>query len=134
MTDINIKYLERYSAEIEKLEILNRELEWLYYPVSSPNGKEMSGGGGSSSSPTESALKKIEKVIQKINEQKQVISEYVEEVNAWLNDLEDKELVSIIRYHYMDRLTWRETCKKVYGYSDRQVCRKRVMRYFGKEK
>ena len=135
MTVISIKDLERFAAESEKLEILQKELAWLYYPVSSPNGKENLGGmTNTPSNPTAAAITKINNVTAQIIEQQAVVAERIEAINAWLDTLTDEELVRIIRWHYMEGLTWRDTCRKVYGYYDRHVCRKRVMRYFGVEK
>lgn len=132
--DITIKVLEEYRADCEKLRTFEKELEWLYYPVSSPNGREMLGGPSSPSDPTAQAYQKIQKQKEKIEEQRWELSNRLAEVNEWLISLSDSELISIVRFHYMEGLTWRETAKAVYGYYDRQVCRKRVMRYFGKEK
>lgn len=135
MTDISIKDLERFAAESEKLEILQKELEWLYYPVSSPNGRESLGGmTNSPSDPTSQAITKINRITKQIIEQQAIVAERIEIINEWLDTLNDEEFVRIIRWHYMEGLTWRDTCRKVYGYYDRHVCRKRVMRYFGVEK
>ena len=55
-------------------------------------------------------------------------------VNAWLVELDDPEIRSIIRWHYLNGKSWKQTSGLVYGANSYYNARKVLMRYFGKEK
>ena len=57
----------------------------------------------------------------------------LEDIERWLITCEDPEIVSIIRWHYLLGLDWRQTNKKVYGYPDYWRSRKKIVRFFEKK-
>lgn len=57
-----------------------------------------------------------------------------ERVNAWLIELDDPEIRSIIRWHYLNGKSWKQTSRLVYGANSYYNARKTLMRWFGKEK
>jgi hypothetical protein len=64
--------------------------------------------------------------------QRQELYELVEEIERWLTTVEDTEIVSIIRWHYLLKLNWRQTNLKVYGYPDYYYSRQKIIKYFEK--
>lgn len=133
--DITLKDLENYKGLLSELEALEQERMWAYFPVSSPNGREQIGQRGNSvSDPTATALDKLEKLDVRITKKRDEVAEQLSAILDWLDTVDDAELRAIIHWHYLQGLDWKKTNLKVYGYRSYQACRKRVMRYFGKEK
>ena len=133
--DITLADLENYKGLASELEALQQERQWAYYPVSSPNGREVIGQRGNMpSDPTTASLRKLEKLDERIEKKREEVAERLEAILDWLDAVEDAELRAIIHWHYLQGLDWQRTNLKVYGYKSYQACRKRVMRYFGREK
>lgn len=133
--DITLSDLENYKGLASELEALQQERQWAYFPVSSPNGREVLGQRGNTpSDPTSAALRKLEKLDERIEKKREEVAERLEAILDWLDAVEDAELRAIIHWHYLQGLDWQKTNLKVYGYRSYQACRKRVMRYFGREK
>ncbi len=132
---ITIEDLEQFRGMSSELEALTEERTWLYYPVSSPNGRENIGQRGNTpSDPTASAYHKIEAMDKRIERAREEIIEKQNAILDWLETVSDREVRAMIHWHYIRGLNWKQTSRKVYGYSDYQVARKRVMRFFGREK
>lgn len=135
MTIITLEDLESYRGLSSELQALKKEREWLYYPVSSPNGREMIGQRGNTpSDPTASAFYKIETIDKKIALRTAEIAERLDEILEWMDSVPDAEIRAMIHWRYLIGDDWRMVCRKVYGYDSPQACRKRVFRFFGKEK
>lgn len=133
--DITLADLENFKGLSSELEALVEERHWTYFPVSSPNGREVIGQRGNSvSDPTSAALRKLEKLDERIEKKRSEVADRLEGILDWLDTVEDAELRAIIHWHYLKGLDWQKTNLKVYGYRSYQACRKRVMRYFGREK
>ena len=133
--DITLADLENFKGLSSELEALVEERHWTYFPVSSPNGREVIGQRGNSvSDPTSAALRKLEKLDERIEKKRSEVADRLEAILDWLDSVEDAELRAIIHWHYLKGLDWQKTNLKVYGYRSYQACRKRVMRYFGREK
>lgn len=54
-------------------------------------------------------------------------------IEQWLNTVDDAEIRSIVRWHYILGLSWKRTAGKVYGRGDYYIARKKIYRFFGKE-
>jgi hypothetical protein len=136
VTDIiTIKDLEDFKGLSAELEALQRERQWAYFPVASPNGRENEGARGNTpSDPTANALRKIDLIDRRIAEKQDEIAERLSAILDWLDTVEDSEIRAIVHWHYLQGLDWQKTNLKVYGYKSYQACRKRIMRYFGREK
>lgn len=127
---MTIEKLEHYRDICSNIAAIKLELKYIYNPVSSPNGKEMLGGGSMPSNQTErNALLAIsinEKLEQRTNEQ----IELVTEIEDWLLSVSDPEIESIIRWHYIVGKNWKETSMKVYGIPNYDRARKKIHRFF----
>lgn len=132
---ITLRDLENYRGLSSELEALQKERQWAYFPVSSPNGREQIGQRGNTvSDPTAQALSNLEKIDVRIARKTEEVAEKLQEILDWLDTVEDAELRAIVHWHYLQGLDWTKTNLKVYGYRSYQACRKKVMRYFGREK
>lgn len=135
MDIITIEELESAYGLLKELEVLEEEKRWLYTPVSSPNGRVSEGARGNTvSNPTAAAVAKIQALDSKISAKRDEVADKIEQIEEWLDAVEDSELRSIVRWHYLLGLDWGKTTKKMYGYYNYHTCRKKVMRYFGREK
>ena len=128
---MTIEKLEQYYGISSNIEAIDEEIRTLYNPVASPTGKQ---GGGSStpSNPTERSAMRIAQLKDLLESQRLELYALVEEIERWLMTVTDTEIVSIIRWHYLLRLNWKQTNLKVYGYPDYDYSRKKIIRYFEK--
>ena len=88
----------------------------------------------SASNPTESAVEKILNLKELYSKKYEEALDLLAEVEAWLSTVDDVEIRSICRHHYILNKSWSQTSAIVYGFSSYYNSRKRVMRYFGREK
>jgi len=133
VTNITIEDLKSFRGLSAELAALQEERQWLYYPVSSPTGKD-EGHGTMPSDPTAQAVRKLREMDARILRKQTEIADRLSEILTWLDSVEDTEVRAMIHWYYLMNLDWAKTCLKVYGYRSNQACRKRVMRYFGYEK
>lgn len=133
MTDITLEDLKSFRGLSAELAALQEERQWLYYPVSSPTGKE-EGYSTTPSDPTAQAVRKLQEMDERIVRKQTEIAERLSAILTWLDSVDDVEVKAMIHWYYLNNLDWSRTCLKVYGYKSSQTCRKRVMRYFGYEK
>lgn len=131
---MTIETLEEYRGIASGVEAIEMEIQTLYNPISSPNGREMQGSfSGSPSDPTAHAAMRIISLREKLDEERERMYATLENIERWLMTCEDPEIVSIIRWHYLLGLDWRQTNKKVYGYPDYWRARKKIVRFFEKK-
>lgn len=131
---ITITDLEAFRGLSAEVEALQKEREWLYYPVVSPNGREQIGQKGNSvSDPTANAVSKLASLDKKIAERTERITEQLADIEEWLDTIPDKDahIRSAIRWHYLLGLDWGKTNVKIYGYHSYQTIRKAVHKYMG---
>ena len=134
MTNITLEDLKSFRGLSSELKALQEERQWLYYPVSSPNGKTGGSHGSTPSDPTSAAVRKIQEMDGRIFARQTEIAERLGRILDWMDHVEDAEIRAMIHWYYlMGADDWESVCLKVYGYRG-QACRKRVMRYFGYEK
>ena len=132
---MTIEKLEAYKALAATVEAIETEIATLYNPISSPNGRETIGAPGSGTSdPTAQSAMRIIALKEKLSEERENMYAVIEEIEDWLLNCPDPEIVSIVRWHYLLGLNWKQTTMKIYGYPDYQYCRKKIMRFFGREK
>ena len=125
--------LEAYRGLISEMKALSQQITSLYDTYRSPqlmsDAHSMSVG-----SPVETAVNKVLE-LKTVYEQK-----YEEAVNllynieTWLSQIEDSEIRSIARFHYVLGYSWERTNTAVCGYPSYYTARKKIMRYFGREK
>ena len=131
---MTIEQLEQYRGICSNIAAIKEELQAAYYPIASPTGKTEGGHGSVPGAPTERAAFKAmdleERLTHRIAEQEGAAAE----IESWLLTVADAEIESIVRWHYVIGLSWRQTTLKVYGYGDPYRTRKKIFRYFGKEK
>jgi len=133
---MTIEQLNVYRGVCANVDSIKMQIDSLYVPVSSPNGKRIIGSSGFiPGNPTEQAVSRIIRLKEELNEQLTLQFNLLNEITEWLNEVADTdpEVAALIRFHYVIGLSWKETAVKAYGYNaGHSRARKRVFRYFGR--
>lgn len=133
-TTMTIEKLEAYRGLTTEMMALQQQITSLYDTYRSPQLMNNGGHSMSAGSPTESAVSKILKLEEIYRNKYEEAVDLLSEVEAWLSTVEDSEIRSICRHHYILNKSWSQTSTIVYGYASYYAARKKVMRYFGREK
>lgn len=127
--------------ELEELRYLNseiravqQEIEGMYNTYRSPAFEKIGSSQQLAGDPTSEAVQKIMALQQKYNRMLNDMADRRDMVNAWLVSLDNGEIKSIIRWHYLNGKSWKQTSGLVYGANSYYNARKALMRWFGKEK
>lgn len=132
---MTIEKLEQYRGICSNISAIYAELTNAYYPYRSPNGKKDPIIYSSvPSDPTQQAVFNALDLQNRLELRLEEQAVALGEIETWLLTLTDPEIESIIRWHYVIGLNWKETTEKIYGYGDPYRTRKKIFRYFGKEK
>jgi hypothetical protein len=130
---MTIDDLRKYQAYKNEIESLEQEKLSFYYPIQSPaaNGSHSTTPGN----PTERAVNQIARIDEMINRKKELLRDKVEEIEHWIDTVEDPEVRAVARWHYLIGLTWNETARhNTYAVSSGESCRKIIKRYFAEKK
>jgi hypothetical protein len=129
---MTIEDLEKYRGTISEMKALELEIDALYDVRKSPTGHEGTGSTGPGDPTGRNAMRIIE-LKEKLLTQQEKWSDTALTIESWLATVEDPEIRSIVRWHYILGLSWKRTSAKVYGRGDYYIARKRIYRFFGKE-
>ena len=109
------------------IQSMQDEKEWIYGKVSSPNGRQTTGGFSSSpSDPTAMKVRRVEKLDNMIRE-KQELQLRCEQ---YVDDLPDGKLKLALRYRYILGWTWESTAQRINGSTSYQSLIKMVNGHF----
>ena len=130
------------SEELEELRYLNseiravqQEIEGMYNTYRSPAFEKIGSSPQHAGDPTADAVRKIIGLQAKYNSMLNDMADRRDRVNAWLVSLDDGEIKSIIRWHYLCGKSWKQTSGLVYGgRSNERNAYRVIRRYFGKDK
>lgn len=132
-TTMSIEKLEAYRGLTSEMQALSQQITSLHDTYRSPQVMSNGSHSMSVSSPTESAVGKILKLEEIYRQKYEVAAGLLLEVENWLSQVEDPEIRSIARFHYVLGYSWERTNTAVWGYPSYYTARKRLMRYLGKE-
>lgn len=132
--DMTIEKLEAYRGLTSEMKALSQQITSLYDTYRSP--LLMSSGSHSMSvgSPVETAVNKVLELKTVYEQKYEAAANLLYNIETWLSEIEDPEIRSIARFHYVLGYSWQRTNKAVYGYVSYYAARKKIMRYFGREK
>lgn len=134
METMSIEKLEAYRGLTSEMKALSQQITSLYDTYRSPQLMSNGSHSMSASSPTEGAVGKILKLEETYSVKFKEALDMLTEVEDWLSQVEDAEIRSICRHHYILNKSWQQTSTIMYGYPSYYNARKKVMRYFGREK
>lgn len=132
-TTMSIEKLEAYRGLTSEIKALSQQITSLYDTYRSPQLMSNGSHSMSAGSPTENAVAKILKLEQTYRRKYEETVDLLAEVENWLSHVDDAEIRSICRHHYLLNKSWQQTSAILYGYPSYNA-RKKVMRYFGREK
>ena len=132
--DMTIEKLEAYRGLTSEMKALSQQITSLYDTYRSPT--LMSNGSHSMSvgSPVETAVNKVLELKTVYEQKYEEAANLLYNIETWLSQIEDPEIRSIVRFHYVLGYSWQRTNTAVCGYPSYYAARKKVMRYFGREK
>lgn len=131
MEEITIEDLRAYQGIKKEIEAIREEIRMIY--IQSPGPKEVIGGRSSVSTPGDPTARKALKAIERRErlEIKETELEALQErIETYIDTMDDHHTAAIIRWHFIQGKSWRETCSRIYGYPDPDICRMAVRRYF----
>lgn len=132
MTIDDLEKLRYLDSEIRAVQ---QEIEGMYNTYRSPAFEKIGQSSLSPGDPTSEAVHKITTLQQKYNRMLIEMADRRDRVNAWLLSLDDGEIKSIIRWHYLCGKSWKQTSGLVYGgRSNERNAYRVIRRYFGKDK
>lgn len=131
---MTVEKLEAYRGLTSEIKGLREQIDSLYDTYRSPQLMSNGSHSMSASSPTENAVAKILKLEKTYRRKYEDAVDLLSEVESWLSQVEDPEIRSIIRFHYILNRSWQQTSAIVSGYPSYYAARKKIMRYFGREK
>lgn len=131
MTIDDLEELRYLNSEIKAVQ---QEIEGMYNTYRSPAFERIGSSPQLAGDPTSEAVQKIMTLQQKYNRMLNDMADRRDLVNAWLVSLDNGEIKSIIRWHYLNGKSWKQTSGLVYGANSYYNARKALMRWFGKEK
>lgn len=132
--EMTIEKLEQYKGLTSEMKALRDQIDSLYDTYRSPQFMSDGGHSMSAGSPTESAVAKIFKLEEIYRNKYEEAVDLLAEVESWLSHVDDAEIRSICRHHYILNKSWQQTSTIIYGYASYYNARKKIMRYFGREK
>lgn len=132
MTIDELEELRYLNSEIQAVQ---REIEGMYNTYRSPAFEKIGSSPQHAGDPTADAVRKIMDLQAKYNAMLNEMADRRDRVNAWLVSLDDGEIKSIIRWHYLNGKSWKQTSGLVYGgRSNERNAYRVIRRYFGKDK
>lgn len=131
MDDITLEDLRQYQDILEELEAIRDEIRMIY--IESPAPKEVIGGRSSVSTPGDPTARKAMKALERkerLENRERQLEDLQDRIEKYIDRMTDHHTAAIMRWHFIRGLTWRQTCSKVYGYPDPDICRMAIWRYF----
>ena len=132
MTIDDLEELRYLDSEIQAVQ---REIENMYNTYRSPAFEKIGQSPLSPGDPTAQAVSKVMQLQRKYNIMLTEMADRRDLVTAWLVSLDNGEIKSIIRWHYLNGKSWKQTSGLVYGdRSNERNAYRVIRRYFGKDK
>ena len=132
MTIDDLEELRYLNSEIRAVQ---QEIEGMYNTYKSPAFERIGQSPLSPGDPTAQAVSKVMQLQRKYNSMLTEMADRRDRVNAWLVEIDDPEIRSIIRWHYLNGKSWKQTSGLVYGgRSNERNAYRVIRRYFGKDK
>lgn len=126
--EMTIERLRSYRGIQKEKDEIMREIDLLYYPISSPRFSESH--GTQPGDPTAAAVAKIMAREERLNELTRELADELDYIEQWLETLDDHELRAIIRAHYLMGDSWARCTQRILSYEFSDTAKKRVYKFF----
>lgn len=131
--EMTVEKLEAYKGLVSNMQALQEEISALHNTYRSPLITDAGSHVMSAGSPVEGAINKIFELEKIYNKEYEAAANLLYEIETFISQIEDPEIRSIIRFHYMLGYSWQRTNTVICGYPSYYTARKKLMRYLGKE-
>lgn len=126
--DMTIERLRAFRGIQREIEEIDREISLLYYPIASPRSSETH--GTTPGDPTARAVSIIMKKQEDIEVLRARLAQELQDIEEWIDTLDDHELRAIIRAHYLLGDSWARCSQRVLNHRFSEAAKFRVYRYF----
>ena len=127
---LTIEELKNYRYLQMQAQAIQEQIRQMYVPISSPQLSQIGTKSNVPGDPTLQAFYKIERLNRELEEKVNEIAVQMKRILDWVDTIDNPEIQIIIRWHFMNGLSWKETARKIYSTSDSDSCRKKFYRYF----
>jgi hypothetical protein len=134
MEEMTLERLKAFEGIQKEVDEIQRELDLLYFPITSPNGRAGEGYNSTPGDPTASAVQRIMRLEGKLIRRRDRLANELEAIENWLETLPDHELCAIIRAHYLLGDSWERCTQRILSYDNSDTAKLRVYRFFGRIK
>lgn len=130
---MTIETLEQFRGMKSECDMITAEIESLYNPVASPNGRIDAGHGSMPGNPTERAAMRVMDRKRYLEAKQAEMMQNLSDIETWLESVSDAQIRALIRCYYILGKTWKATSIKIYGYPCPQRAHQKVHRFFGSD-
>lgn len=131
---MTIEELDEYKFLKSEIESLEFQISNLYNTYKSPRTDTVSQHGNEVLDRNTVFITRADMLRNHYIEKQNELLNKTIKIEKWLNGLDDCEIRSIVRWHYLLGLSWKSTSKKVYQNNSYYYARKVFYRFMGKEK
>lgn len=131
---MTIKELEDYKYLSSEVEALQNQINSLYSAYHSPAFDNIGGFSGNVSNPTEDAVNRIITLQNRLQEKRDQMVSEMQRIEKWIDSLDNQEIKSIVRWHYLLNASWKQVNRKVYGYANDRQAYRVFRRFMGVDK
>lgn len=130
---ITIEELKNYRYLQMQAQAIQEQIRQMYVPISSPQLSQIGTKLNVPGDPTRQAFYKIERLNRELEDKVNEIAVQMKRILDWVDTIDNPEIQIIIRWHFMNGLSWKETARKIYSTSDSDSCRMKFYRYFNQK-
>lgn len=124
---VTINDLQRYRSLKAVVRSFEEEIRMIRessaHPENNGAGKSSARQAGNPTHQKAMRIVDIEAKLSRYRDEMQAVEDFTETI-------EDDLIRSIIVWHYIRGKSWGQTCRIMYGYYDKDICRKMVSRFF----
>ena len=124
-----LRSIRTYKSLVAEYNAIIFEISVLYEPIKSPTMNEPS-KSNVPSNPTQNATFRILEMKEKRKKRLQELEKQIKDILQMVEAIEDGEIKSIVRLHYIANVSWKEVSRVMYQYDDADYVRMKVNKYF----
>lgn len=130
---MNPEKLQSLFEKKQDLENLRLEIEAAYDTYKSPSFVRLSPRKTNNSDPVLNAVIRLENLRKEYAAELEAYLDLREEIEDWLDTVDQLEVSAIIRLHYICGLTWSEVSQRMRNKKSADWVRMRIKRFFGED-
>lgn len=128
---MTIQELQNYKFLKTEVEMLKKEIEQIYDTYKSPIFDSIP-SNSSSGVKVEKLIAKADVLKDKYNQRLNDLLDKQKEIEEWITTVDNVEVITIVRLHFMNGYSWKQTSAMIYGKESYYNARKVFYRFFEK--